>query len=221
LNYSDGAAATLEIKYGVHVGGWTAARHKTERPLQSPDTREVWQTQHSTMAATDLYLRLFHAALTNPSPDKEVRSLSLESAMADGSLMIAGISVGPAVAERLPDTVSSPKHPFPDLRPRRGDPAPVEGLVKSTRGQPLAKARVRVAAVRDLNTSDEESITEGPAVGTEVVTDLNGRFLFPALRDNQLYRLQVTADGFELAFFRGADPKADPIEIRLTPLPKP
>jgi hypothetical protein len=88
-------------------------------------------------------------------------------------------------------------------------------------GKPIAGALVRVIGVRDFNTSYDESDTEGPPVGTEARTGADGRFTLPPLPDNKLYRLLVAAEGFEPFPYGGADPKSDPIRVRLAPAPAP
>ncbi|MDB6018049.1 MAG: hypothetical protein JWR19_2538 [Pedosphaera sp.] len=217
FQYEDGSNAVVEVRLGEQVRNWVGPWHKTERPLKDTNAHIAWRAQHAFGARSDNYVRLFHAAFTNPAPEKVVRALSLESAKAGSGLMVVALSVGPVASEPLADTVSGPKNPLPDLRPREGELARGEGIVKSQDGKPLGGVQVRVAGTRDLNTNDGESSTDDPAVGNEATTDAEGKFTLPPLPDNQLYRLLVKADGFEPGFYRGADPKADPIEIRLTP----
>jgi len=221
LRYADGSNAVVEVRYGDHVRTWFGPWHKPEAPLGDPNARMAWIIQNSGAATTDDYIRFFHVALTNPVPGKEVRSLSLESNKRAAGLMILGMSVGPAEAERLPDTQPAPKSPYPDLRPRTGEPARGEGIVRSRAGAPIAGARVRVMGVREFNTNYSESRTDDPAVGAETTTDADGRFILPPLPDNRLYRVLAVADGFEPFTHGGADPKSDPIEIRLAPLAAP
>ncbi|MDB6023529.1 MAG: hypothetical protein JWQ04_3386, partial [Pedosphaera sp.] len=148
LLYADGTDAALELKYGEHLRCWRAAWHKDEEPLKSPDARVVWREQSSSAAQLDKYLRLFHVALTNPAPDKEVRALSIESAQTQYGLLLFAVSIGPTAAEPLPDTVTAPHSPFPDLRPRQGEPAQGEGVVKDKNGRLLVGARIRVSETR-------------------------------------------------------------------------
>jgi protocatechuate 3,4-dioxygenase beta subunit len=217
LRYVDGSDAALEVHYGDQVRNWFGPWHKADRPLNDPNAREVWRAQCSPAATTDDYIRLFHVALTNPVPEKVVKSLSLESARKPAGLMVAGISVGPADAAPMPDTQAAPKSPYPDLRPRSGELVRAEGTVQSKDGKPIADALVRVIGVRDFNTSYNASAAEGPPVGTEVRTGADGHFVLPPLPDNKLYRVLVAAQGFEAFPYGGLDPKSDPIQVRLAP----
>lgn len=219
LLYTDGSDAALELKYGQELRGWQALRHKAEPPLQGTNSRVVWTGQNSTAAASDKFVRLFHVTLANPSPEKKVAKLAFESARTQYGLIVVAASVGPALAERMPDTVAiANKNPFPDERPRTGEPARGEGYVKSMDGKPLAGAAVRVMAVREFGKRDRDSATDSPEAGTLAMTDADGHFILPPLPDNRLYRLLAVADGFDSAQFLGMDPKSDPVEIRLKPL---
>src|SRR5581483_6310185 len=191
--------------------------HKPELRLGDSSSRMAWWSQYSGALPADSYVRLFHLALTNPSPEKEVRALSLDSAGTTCGLVLAGLSVGPAHAEPLANTWAAPKNPFPDLRPRHGDSGRIEGTVRTTAGQPLENARVRITTTRHVNNVVALPITGDPNVGVEMVTDADGHFILPPVPDTRLYRLLVVADGFSPAFYAAADPKPDPIEIRLAP----
>ncbi len=215
--YSDSSDATAELRTGEQLRNWQGSWHKAERPLKDPSASIAWTAQHSSAAQADRYLRLYHVALTNPSPDKEVRAISIESARTQFGLMLAGLSIGPAQADPLPDTWPAPKNPFPDLRPRNGDPARGEGFVKTLAGRPISNAVVRVIGNRPFNSSDGNSDSDIASTGAAATSDGSGHFILPPLPDNQLYRLLVIADGYAAAFYRGADPKSDPVEIRLTP----
>ncbi len=219
LHYADGSNTALEVRYGDHVRDWFGPWHKADAPLLDPNAREVWRAQCSPAATTDDYIRLFHVALTNPLPEKEVRSLSLESARQPAGLMVAAMSVGPADAKPLPDTQPAPRSPYPDLRPRSGELVRGEGTVQDKDGKPIAGALVRVIGVRDFNTSYSQSANEGPFIGIEARSGEDGRFTLPPLPDDKLYRLLVAADGFEPFPYGGADPKSDPIQVRLAPTP--
>jgi hypothetical protein len=215
LRYVDGSDAALAIRYGEQVRNWFGPWHKEDRPLKDPNAREVWRAQCSPAAMTDDYIRLFHVVLTNPAPDKEVKSLSLESARKPAGLMVAAISVGPSHAPALPDTQAALKSPYPDLRPRSGELVRSEGTVQGNDGSPIGNALVRVIGARDFNMRYSESVAEGSVVGAEVTTDADGHFTLPALPDNKLYGLLVAAHGFEPLPYGGVDPKSDPIRVRL------
>lgn len=218
LTYSDNSDTVLELVYGAHLRSWLTAWHKEEPPLLGTNARVVWTGQNSTAAQSDKFLRLYHVTLANPSPDKEMRSLAFEYAGTQYGLLLLAASVGPASAERLSDTVASAKNPFPDLRPRTGEPAQGEGFVKSMDGKPLANATIGVMASRALGTMDRESSTQSKEVGTIARTDSEGHFVLPPLPDDKLYRLLVVAEGFDSKTYRGLDPKSDPVEIRLKPM---
>lgn len=214
LNYADGSNAALEVVFGFHVRRWVAAWHKTSAAPRDPATHVAWAGQHAEAAKQDEFARLFHSVFTNPTPEKIVKTISLESTRARPGLWVAAISVGPANAAPQADTIPLPQN-FPDLRPRSGEPASVRGAVKTRDGRPLKGVLVRVTGARPLGTNDRETREDDPAVGTETMTDAEGRFTVPPLPDTQLYRLIAVGVGVQPAFYRGADPKADPIEIRL------
>jgi protocatechuate 3,4-dioxygenase beta subunit len=212
LEYANGSNAVLAVNYGEQVRDWYGPAHKAEpAPTQA---REVWQAQSSASAARDCYLRLFLSVLTNPAPELEVKSISLESAKKSAALMVVGMCVGPAAVEGAAAT-----NFFPDLQPRSGERFALGGVVRNTNGMGLAGARVLVVNARALNTTSFGEAPEGFGIGTEARTDDHGRFSLPGLPDNRLYRLLVDAAGFETVFYEGADPKAPPVEVRLsTPL---
>ena len=217
FQYADGSSNSVEVSYGVHVRNWFGPWHKADAALADPNVREAWRGQFSAAATTDDYLRLFHVVLTNPAPTKLVQSLSLESLKKPAGLMIAAISVGPAQPEPGSDTVSTMKNPFPDLRPRSGELARGEGVVKTIVGEPLAGARVRVVGTRKFGASYYNADADDDAVGAGAVTDADGRFALPPLPDDRLYHLLIFAEGLEPAPFGGMDVKSDPVEVRLKP----
>lgn len=218
FHYADGTENILPVLYGEHVLCWQAVWHKTEDTTNSSTARMAWHGQDSAAAQADKYRCLFHVTLANPSPDKEVRELSIESANTQPGLLLLAATISPISAEKLPDTISAGKNPFPDSRPRNGELARGEGVVKSNDGHPLAHALIRVAAVRDLGTDDKISDTQSPLAGQGAETDDTGHFILPPLPDNHLYRLVIWAEGYETIRYRGMDPKSDPIEVRLKPL---
>ncbi|MSU57448.1 MAG: carboxypeptidase regulatory-like domain-containing protein [Pedosphaera sp.] len=218
FQYADFTSAALEISYGVQVRNWFGPWHQTDTPMADPNAREVWRALFSAAATTDNYLRMYHVALTNPFPAKEVRTLALESLKKTSGLMIAAMSVGPRVPEPQPDTLPALKSPFPDLRPREGERVSGEGVVKRATGEPLAGAHVRVMAVRTFTEGYFSGTENHEAVGVEAMSDADGRFTLPPLPDNRVYNLMAFAEGFEPTPFGGADVKSDPIELRLKPL---
>jgi hypothetical protein len=112
VHYGDGSDATLEIRYGEQLLSWLGNWHTNSEALPSnTNSRIAWSGQHSSAAQSDKFFRLFHLVLTNPAPDKHVTELSLESPKTQCGLLTAAISVGPADAERLPDTIQPPTAP--------------------------------------------------------------------------------------------------------------
>lgn len=218
LQYADGTEAALELKYGEHLRSWLAPWHAEEDPLRSTNAQVVWVGQNSEAAQSDKFLRLYHVTLANLAPEKEVQTMALQSAGTQYGLLLLAASVGPAAAERLPDTVVPATSPFPDLRPRTGQPARGEGFLRDKDGRPIAGGLVRVMAAREFKKPDGQSSTEATGVGSGTETDPNGHFVLPSLPDNRLYRLLATAQGFDSKIYRGLDPKSDPVEIRLKPL---
>lgn len=217
--YADGSEAASDLRMGENIQYWAAFRHKAGNTWTNSEVHEVWRAQNSSAAASDKYLRLFHVPLANPSPEKEVKSLAVESGGTQCGLMILAMSVGPASAEALPDTIAPLKNPLPDLTTRTGEPARAEGFLKNTNGLPIAGAHVRVSAVREFNSREGRPIQDDPAVGTMAETDANGHFILPPLPDNRICQLVALAQGYRSDTFRGLDPKSDPIEIRLKSQP--
>ncbi|HWF19019.1 MAG TPA: carboxypeptidase-like regulatory domain-containing protein, partial [Verrucomicrobiae bacterium] len=141
----------------------------------------------------------------------------VESAGTKYGLILLGITVAPSNPEKLTDTIAAAQSPFPDLRLRQGEPAQAQGIVKTRDGKAIARAIVRVSAIREFNTDDKTAVQTGPGVGLGTETDENGRFILPPLPDNKLYRLVVWSPGYESYRYRGMDAKSDPIEIHLKP----
>ena len=214
LVYSDGSKATLSIKYGDQVRNWTGRWHSSERALRDTNSCVAWIGQNSNPASVDRFARLFHVVLKNPKPQKKVLNLSVEKVADNVGPLFAGITIGPAFAERLTNTVNLPVNPFPDLRPRRGQLAAIEGVVRTLDGKPIAGARVAAVSSRKFNTrlgqSDEDLTNE-----VATATDTDGQFALPPLPDNRLYSLVISKDGMQSQDYYGADPKSDPIEVRL------
>ncbi|HEU5395939.1 MAG TPA: carboxypeptidase-like regulatory domain-containing protein [Verrucomicrobiae bacterium] len=214
LLYQDGSSATLNLKYGDQVRNWTAPWHRSERPLRDTNCSVAWVGQCSDAASVDRFPRLFHVVLDNPQPFKTVRALSVEAVVDNVGPFFAGITVGPSFPDRETNTVNLPATPFPDLRPRRGQPADLRGVVRTWGGDPIAGARVEVVSARKFRTNlgrnDESTTNEIFAT-----TGSDGAFSLPSLPDNRLYTLEISKEGRESSEYWGADPKSDPVEIRL------
>lgn len=216
LEYQGGSNAVLELKFGDHVRKWDAALHKTERPVRDTNNAAVaWIGQPAVMAASDRFVRLFHVALDNPQPAAVVKSLVIEPAHTNCTPIIAGITTASADAPRLTNTVNLPANPFPDMRRREGGPATLTGVVRTREGRAISNAIVRIIAERGFNTQEWQSSSVRPSTNTTTRTDADGRFALTGLRDNQLYHVAALATGREATFFNGADPKSEPVEIRL------
>jgi hypothetical protein len=218
FNYKDGSDALRQLRYQDDLLSWYEALHKDLIVPRNPKSREVVHFQSYESAKNDQVLRLFHLILDNPSPEKEVRAISIESVETRPGLMLVALSVGPADAPRLADTIPPFRSPIPDLRPRTGEKIPAEGFVRAETGEAIAGASVRVIAARKFQTKFETGDPDDPAVGTEAKTGSDGRFTLASLPDNKLYHLRVNADGFEPFVYGGVDPKFDPVDIRLHPL---
>ena len=217
LQYADHTSASLDIIYGEHLRTWTSPWHEENPPLTGTNSRVAWCRPAAALVSSDNFLRLFHITLANPSPEKLVKSISLASTGANPGFLLVAMSTGPAAVDPLPDTVPQPAAPYPDFRPRDGSLLPASGRIATDDGQPIPAAKVRIVAARKLNTADYESTTDDPAVNLTAITDAVGHFTLPPVADNRLYRLLVAATGFEPAYYRGLDPKSDPIELRLLP----
>ncbi len=218
LHYADGTSAPLRVLYGAQVRHWFGPWHKTDTLLTDSNAREAWRAFCSEAAASDGYLRFFHVILTNPSPAKEVRTLVMDPKRNQSALMVAAMSIGPRTNPvSQADTIKLPKNPLPDLRPRAGELARGEGVVRNEKGEAIAGARVRITGVRKFADDKSESPVDESAVNTEAVTGNDGRFALPSLPDHRLYKLMVFAEKFEPVRYGGLDPKSDPIEVRLKP----
>jgi len=216
IEYQGGSNAVLELKFGDQVRRWDAALHKTERPVRDTSHAAVaWIGQPAELASSDRYVRLYHVALENPQPAAVVKSLAVEAVQTNGWPIVAGITVGSAGAPRLANTVNLPVKPFPDLRQRDGGLATLTGVVRTREGLAISNATVRIIAERGFNTQEYQSSSVRSSTNTMTKTDTDGRFALPGLRDNQLYHVVALATGREATFFNGADPKSEPVEIRL------
>jgi hypothetical protein len=215
LTYSDGAKATLPLLYNQEMRQWYGGWHKTGTRKLDPNAREAWHAQFSDAARTDDVLLLDHVWLANPSPEKEVVRLSIESTKSRGGLILAGLSIGPSNAPPLGDTVAPLRGPVPDLRPRTGQLARGAGVVRTGAGQPVSGATVKVIGARRLQEGADEADLDDPAAGVETKTGPDGHFVLPPLADNRLYHLVIAAEGYEPFVYWGLDPKFDPIEVRL------
>jgi uncharacterized GH25 family protein len=217
LDYVDGTNATLELAFGDQVRRWDAALHKTERTVRDTNRAAVaWIGQSSKLAGSDRYARLFRVTLDNPRPAVAVRTLAIEAAHTNCSPVVAGITVSQGNAARLDTTVPLPDTPFPDMRRRNGAQTALSGAVRTAEGRPLSNAIVRLTGQREFNTSDWQASTDNLPAETATQTDPDGRFSFPAVRDDRLYSLLAMAPGYGAEFYRGADPKSVPVEVRLS-----
>ena len=214
LVYGDGSKATLSLKYGQQVRNWTGRWHSSERALRDTNSSVAWVGQNSDPAAVDRFPRLFHVVLKNPNPHKKVLNLSVEKVVDNVGPFFAGITIGPAFAERLTNTVNLPASPFPDLRKRTGQLTAIKGVVRTVDDKPIAGARVEAVSARKFNTrigQSDEDLTNTVATTTET----DGQFALPPVPDNRLYSLVISKDGMQSQDYYGADPKSDPIEVRL------
>ncbi len=216
LRYADGTSTSLKVVYGVQARQWFGPWHRSDTPLGDPNSREVLRALCSDAAGDDAYFRLFHVVLTNPAPSKEVHKIAIEFKRNQPALALAAMSVGPLKnPESQPDTIQPPKTPLPDLRPRSGELARGEGIVRTEAGQPLTEARVRIRGARKFADDKADLPVDDAVVGVEAVTGADGRFTMPPLPDNRIYKLIVFAEGYEPSTYGGLDPKSDPIEVRL------
>jgi hypothetical protein len=219
LHYTDGSEKTLKLIYGEDLRSWFAPLHKPEDPLKNPGAHMAWHSLYSG-AQSDKYARFFHIALTNPTPEKELASIVMECPPTEWAFLLFAVTVAPQNPDVVPDTIVPTSNPFPDLRPRKGEPVQSEGFILRTDGKPIPHAFVRITGVHDFNTEDNTSTTKDPAVGLVVETDELGHFVLPPLPDNKLYRLLAWASNYDSSTYRGVDPKSDPVELRLKELSK-
>jgi hypothetical protein len=216
LNYEDGSTATLQLTFGDQVRRWDAALHKTERSLRDSSNAAIaWIGQPAQLAGSDRYARLFHAALNNPHPASSVKSLNIARAHTNCWPIIAGVTLASAEAPRLTNTVNLPASPFPDMRRRNGDPAVLTGIVRTREGKPVTNALIRAMAERGMSTAEYQASRLSGLTNISTRTDAGGRFELPALRDDRLYHVLVATPGDGNFLYPGADPKSEPLDIRL------
>ena len=210
FHYTDETTASIDIRFGGHVRYYMGDWHKKEKPPNDKTVHQAWHGQFEPVSNHDQYLRLYHLPFANPSPTKEVRSITFESTKKAAALMVAAMSVGPADAAKLPNEVLG-KGKFPDLRKRTGALETGEGYVYSNEGKPLANAVVSIVAARNYESGE---LNETPPV-VQAMTDDKGHFALHELPDDFAYRLLIVAEGFDPYVYHGLDAKSDPIQMRL------
>ena len=135
LNYVDGSARELPIRYGVHVRDWQRLRSEEKESLTDPDSKIVWRGPGMTSLKSTM--RLFKSRLVNPQPDREVATLDFLStkSLAAYDLFAA------TVANRNSTRPTTP--PVPAAEPERyfGGAITVR-VVDQITGQPIPGALV-------------------------------------------------------------------------------
>ncbi|HEX3719197.1 MAG TPA: hypothetical protein VH595_14670 [Verrucomicrobiae bacterium] len=177
LAYADQSGASLELRFGRHLRKWFGPWHKKRDTVTDTNCVEAWEALASDPAESDDVLRLFHVALTNPFPDKTVTSISVETSKARLGLLLAGMSVGPAGAAPLRDTVARLRRPIPDVAPRTGAPAVGRGVVKTEAGEPVGGALVKVMGARDFKVNGDDAGVDDPSVGKQTYVGVRRAFL--------------------------------------------
>ena len=138
LLYADQTTAGIDLQFGRQLRQWYSPWHRKADSISDTNAAPAWYALASDPARSDNVLRLYHIVLTNPFPNKPVVSLSVEGAKTGMGFLLAGISTGPAQAQRLPDTVPVLRRPIPDLTPRSGELASGQGVIKTTGGEAVA-----------------------------------------------------------------------------------
>ncbi|MDB6024928.1 MAG: hypothetical protein JWM68_1151, partial [Verrucomicrobiales bacterium] len=213
LKYVDGSSNDLAVIFGTHIRQWWGPRHEEDTELLDPRSKPVWSMELAEAAKSDKRSRFFHTVLTNPSPDKVVKTIDLESTKTTAGVLIAGITVGNKNATLLPNTLSS-LPPDSDNLERKGEHVSTSGKVLTVPGVAISNGTVRIVGVREIKSS--EDALDHPAIGKETKTDGAGHFEFSNLPDNRLYRLLVQSEGLESYVFNGVDPLRGPVEMRLS-----
>ncbi|HKX61212.1 MAG TPA: hypothetical protein VJS65_05200, partial [Verrucomicrobiae bacterium] len=216
LRYADNSKVDLPIEYGRQVADWMGSRHKGESPLIEPDARVAWQVEHPAAARRDDSLRLFYMTLANPSPEKEVVSLSIISARARGGFMVAAMTTGPERVERQPDTLFRTEEHF-HLEGAPGEKPALAGKITNAKGEPITNGLIRVVSVKTVDTTDKLTPEDSAFVGRVATTDVAGNYRLGDLSERLLYRLLIASPDSQAMVFDGADPLAGPANARLGP----
>ena len=89
IRYREGPPLEFPIRLGIEV-----------EDMWSPDdagsptqTRVAWRGLDSSSEFSGRWLQLYHATFMNPTPERAVESIEIESSMAFSSLMVSGITV--------------------------------------------------------------------------------------------------------------------------------
>lgn len=217
LHYADGSQLELPVRYGHQVRDWFGPRRGAEDAILDPDTKIVWRRDMASSVHYERGLRLYHSFFANPHPGKEVTSLALHSKQTASGWMLLAATLGSAKAARLTDTYTMPENLVPNERPRTGQPAALEGVVRSFDGQPLAGVHVLITGLRQPNTAATDQGAVDPTDGETATTDAGGRFAFVGATDQFNYELTAIADGYAPYTYLGADPTRGAVELRLKP----
>lgn len=211
--YTDGTTNSQSIVFRKNIRHWFGPRHEEDTPLEDARCRPAWSMELSEAARTDKRSRFFHVVLDNPSPEKVVSSINLESMKSVGSLLVAGMSVGPKNAA-LPDTL--PNQP-PQAKDAvlKGTLVDISGKVSDQSGNAFTNVTVRIVGVRSYNEIDDAHNTtlSHPTVGTETRTDAAGAFRFANVPDDQLYRVLFVAEHCEPGIFLASILCAAPLKF--------
>ena len=90
LQYADGSVEQLAVTYGVHVADWWLNPENSNVPSKA---RVVWTGLNDAAKSWGESLRLFLTTYDNPHPDREILSVTFESAMKRSSPFMLAITV--------------------------------------------------------------------------------------------------------------------------------
>lgn len=113
LDYTDGTWSLLPIAYGEQTADlW---RSNFERPVElASNSRLGWVAIPPAVVGGGLSTRVFLTSFTNPHPEREVSSVTVQSTEAKASVIVVGMTVGRALTTEelaaIPDLVD-PQEP--------------------------------------------------------------------------------------------------------------
>ena len=135
LNYEDGVAVELPIRYGVHVRDWQRMRSEEKETLSDPGSKIVWRGEG--LAALKATLRICKSTLANPLPERVVSTIDFLSA---GNLAAYDL-VAATIANKDANRPVTP--PVPSDEPERNfDGRCLVTVTDAESGEPLPGALI-------------------------------------------------------------------------------
>lgn len=93
LHYADGEQATFDIRQGVEVLDWWEWPRAPEKRIIGTNTVVAWRGSNPPAEHQGARIRLFDTAFVNPHPEKEIRTIDYDSAMADSAPFMVALTI--------------------------------------------------------------------------------------------------------------------------------